>query len=98
LAWTNFAGGVTVTPPVLALNVSPWREASQVFRKVLSSAPVPGFLSPAAGPTSIAIVDDANNPDDTNNAWGVNSAQTAYILFRSPFRVLMHADLMLPQP
>jgi hypothetical protein len=98
LAWTNFAGGVTVTPPVLALNVSPWREASQVFRKVLSSAPVPGFLSPAAGPTGIAIVDDANNPDDTGNAWGVNSAQTAYILFRPPFRVLMHADLMLPQP
>jgi len=28
----------------------------------------------------------------------VNSAQTAYILFRPPFRVLMHADLMLPQP
>jgi hypothetical protein len=98
LAWTNFAGGVTVTPPVLALNVSPWREASQVFRKVISSAPVPGFLSPAAGPTGIAIVNDANNPDDTNNAWGVNSAQTAYILFRPPFRVLMHADLMLPQP
>lgn len=98
LAWTNFAGGATVPLPVLALNVSPWREASQVFRKVLTDAPVPGFLSPAAGPTGIAIVNDANNPDDTSNAWGVNSAQTAYILFRPPFRVLIHADLMLPQP
>jgi hypothetical protein len=98
LAWTNLAGGVTVTLPVLAQNVSPWREASQVFRKVLADAPVPGFLSPAAGPTGIAIVNDANNPDDTSNAWGVNSAQTAYILFRPPFRVLIAADLMLPQP
>jgi hypothetical protein len=28
----------------------------------------------------------------------VNSAQTAYILLRLPFRILIHADLMLPPP
>jgi hypothetical protein len=57
----------------------------------------PDFLSPGTGPTATAIANDADNPNDTQNAWGVNGAQTAYILFRPPFRVLIHADLMLPQ-
>ena len=39
---------------------------------------------------------DADNPDDAQNHWGVNAAQTAYILLRLPFRILIHADLMLP--
>jgi hypothetical protein len=59
-------------------------------------APVPGFLTPLQQPTGIAIVSDADNPNDTDNQWGVNSAQTAYILLRLPFRILIHADLMLP--
>ncbi len=55
------------------------------------------MLAPALAPTDTAITSDVNNPEDASNAWGVNSAQTAYILLRLPFRVLMHADLMLPQ-
>jgi hypothetical protein len=108
LAWTNF-GPPNATPPppaptapssgnsraaILAHN--PWRLASQVFANVLHSTTIPNFLTPLQQPTGIAIVSDSNNPDDTNNQWGVNSAQTAYILLRLPFRVLIHADLMLP--
>jgi len=106
LAWTNFAsGGVApnVTPAVVAkadpnslIRNSPWRLASRMFSLVASTVTLPNFLSPAAAPTSIAIADDTENPDDTNNKWGVNSAQTAYILLRLPFRILIHADLMLP--
>jgi hypothetical protein len=97
LAWTNFASGTQVVtlPPT---RVSPWRQASRTFRTVLASADVPKFLAPELLPANTAIVSDADNPNDANNAWGVNSAQTAYILLRLPFRILIHADLMLPQP
>ena len=63
---------------------------------VLQSTQLPNFLRASQQPTGIAIVSDSDNPDDTNNQWGVNSAQTAYILLRLPFRILIHADLMLP--
>jgi predicted XRE-type DNA-binding protein len=107
LAWTNFATAATptvamdeliVAPPTLSSIIahSPWREASQLFRMVLASYNLPAFLSPAQQPTGIAIVSDPDNPDDTDNKWGVNAAETAYILLRLPFRILIHADLMLP--
>jgi hypothetical protein len=112
LAWTNFSksggsggggGGPIYTLPNLGnttrgqmVRNSPWRLASQVFSLVLGAVPLPAFLSPNVQPSRIAITDDSENPDDTNNAWGVNSAQTAYVMLRLPFRVLIHADLMLP--
>ena len=75
---------------------SPWRLASQMVSMVASTVTLPDFLQPSASPHATAIANDAENPNDTNNHWGVNSAQTAYILLRLPFRVLIHADLMLP--
>ena len=48
------------------------------------------------GQTNQAKPGVRENPDDPANKWGVNSAQTAYILLRLPFRILIHADLMLP--
>jgi hypothetical protein len=75
--------------------LSPWRLASQVFSQVISGTQVPDFLSPDLSPNRIHI-GGADNPEDPNNHWGVNSAQTAYILLRSPFRILKHAALMLP--
>lgn len=108
LAWTNFGSPsetqpppappapISGTSPAAIMAHSPWRLASQVFAKVLQSTTVPNFLTPLQQPTGIAIVSDADNPNDTNNQWGVNSAQTAYILLRLPFRILIHADLMLP--
>jgi hypothetical protein len=111
LAWTNFSGGgggggggaafqlpnLGNTSRGLMIQNSPWRLASQVFAFVIDGAQLPDFLSPNVQPSRIAIVADADNPNDPNNQWGANSAQTAYILLRLPFRVLIHADLMLPQ-
>ena len=77
------------------IQLSPWRLASQVFRLVIDGTSVPDVLSPKVAPNRINI-GGADNPDDPKNQWGVNSAQTAYILLRAPFRILKHADLMLP--
>lgn len=102
LAWTNFATGggspVLQLPftnrsqsTVLANN--PWRLASSVFSLVLANSQLPDFASPSSAPSGVAI---PAGSDDAKNKWGVNAAQTAYILLRLPFRVLIHADLMLP--
>ena len=106
LAWTNFDGGGDggiFTLPDLGrstraqtIKQSPWRLASQVFHLVVTGTGVPDFLSPSLAPSRINI-GAADNPDDPVNSWGVNSAQTAYILLRAPFRVLKHAGLMLPR-
>jgi hypothetical protein len=95
--------GVTARGRMIENN--PWRVASQVFSLVLAGTTVPDFLSPGDAPVRVTIPPgggDPNAPDftptDPANHWGVNGAQTAYILFRLPFRVLIHADLMLPPP
>jgi hypothetical protein len=82
---------------------SPWRLSAQVFSLVLQNVKVPDFLSSTLKPIRVSIPPGGGNPalpdytpDDPNNDWGVNSAQTAYILLRLPFRILIHADLMLP--
>ena len=108
LAWTNFGviksdGTGIFTLPDLGSTTrgglvknSPWRLASQVFRFVLDSVTLPDFLSPHTAPQRTAIVSDKNNPEDADNQWGQDSAQTAYVLLRLPFRILIHADMMLP--
>lgn len=107
LAWTNFGGsntggGAYQLPDLgnntraLMIKNNPWRLASQVFSFTLAGATVPDILSPHITPTRYTLAADSNNVADPNNQWGVNSAQTAYILLRLPFRVLIHADLMLP--
>jgi hypothetical protein len=110
LAWTNFGGGAGGggTPPPRfempylgdtirgnLIKESPWRLASQVFDIVINSTGVPDALSSTLHPVRIAS-GASFNAMDAPNQWGVNSAQTAYILLRLPFRILMHADLMLP--
>ena len=108
LAWTNFGpapagGGVYQLPDLgkntraLTIKANPWRLASQIFNFVLTGGnSIPSILSPSNPPSRTAIVADTDNPNDPQNHWGVNSAQTAYILLRLPFRVLIHSDLMLP--
>ena len=108
LAWTNFGGGggggdipfklpdLGLTTRAMTIKTSPWRLASQVFNLVVSATSVPNQLKPSLMPARVAIAADSENPDDPANKWGVNSAQTAYILLRLPFRILIHADLMLP--
>lgn len=103
LAWPNFANGTTVLARKsvpLATSVqklagnSPWRMASQVFSMVLADVKLPDFLSAPKRPSGMGSLTDS---DDRHNDWGQNSAQTAYILLRLPFRILMHADLLLPE-
>ena len=97
LAWTNFGGGSFTLPNLgnttrgKIMAASPWRLASQAFSIVKENVQLPDFLSPGLGPSQVAVTGV-----DNNNHWGVNSAQTAYILLRVPFRILIHADLMLP--
>ncbi len=111
MAWTNFTNSPVVPVPTQNISqgaliaTSPWRMASRVFGLVQQSAIIPDFLSPSLHPFQVSIAPgggDPHAPDytptDPNNQWGVNSAQTAYILFRLPYRVLIHADLMLPKP
>ena len=86
----------TIAPSAIIAN-SPWRAASLVFKNVLQNNVILDFLSPNLTPIGTAIVNDTDHPLDTANAWGVNAAQTAYILFRLPFRVLVQAKLLLPQ-
>ncbi len=87
----------------LTIANSPWRLSSQVFSLVLQNVKLPDFLTSKLKPVRVTIPPGGGNPalpdyspDDPNNNWGVNSAQTAYILLRLPFRILIHADLMLP--
>jgi hypothetical protein len=87
----------------LTIAKSPWRLASQVFSLVLAGNAIPDFLTANLSTVRVAIPADGGNPadpdyspDDAKNNWGVNSAQSAHILLREPFRILIHADLMLP--
>jgi hypothetical protein len=55
------------------------------------------FAPATTGPHRVAIQEDPNqNPGDDDNAWGLDSAQTAFITLRRPVRVGIHARSMLP--
>jgi hypothetical protein len=88
--------GLTTRARTIA--ASPWRLASQVMSLVVGGTAVPDFLSPGLAPARVAIDPGAGSPGplDRDSRWGVNSAQTAAILLRLPFRILIHADLMMP--
>ena len=68
------------------MRLAPWRLASQVYGLVVNRTRVPDLWAKSA-PLRINI-GGADNPDDPADHWGMNSAQTAYILLRSPFRIL----------
>jgi hypothetical protein len=107
LAWTNFAGPAAgagqpaashpeatavLTLPDYLPPWAPWRLPSSVFTTVLAQVTLPSFLSAAATPQNVQL----GNPADAQNAWGTDAAQTAYITLRLPFRVAIHASLMVP--
>jgi hypothetical protein len=55
------------------------------------------YAPATTGPHQVAIQEDPNqNPGDDDNAWGLDSAQTAFITLRRPVRVGIHARSMLP--
>jgi hypothetical protein len=93
LAWTNFTGHTTVpAPPDYLPPWAPWRLPSSVLTSVLTQVTLPSFLSASVAPQNVQL----GNPGDTQNAWGTDAAQTAYITLRLPFRVAIHASLMVP--
>jgi hypothetical protein len=111
LAWTNFAttefeteaAPAAAPAPAAALVPAPvqpdylppwapWRLSSSVFSLVLEQTILPSFLSASLPPQGVQI----SNPDDAANAWDTDAAQTAYITLRLPFRIAIHASLMVP--
>jgi hypothetical protein len=98
LAWTNFAGTEPSTMPATVPAQpdylppwAPWRLASSMFSAVLAQVAPPPFLSASVSPQRVQI----GNPGDAQNAWGTDAAQTAYITLRLPFRIAIHASLMV---
>ena len=99
LAWTNFA---TAEPEARASTVpaapdflppwATWRLSSSVFAGVLGQIALPPFLSASLAPEGVQI----GNPGDAADAWGADAAQTAAITLRLPFRIAIHASLMVP--
>jgi hypothetical protein len=95
LAWTNFTAAASPAPPPLPVYLPPWatwRLSSSVFTTVLAKTALPAFLSASAGPQGVQLA----NPADQANTWGADAAQTAYITLRLPFRIAIHASLMVP--
>jgi hypothetical protein len=52
---------------------------------------LPNVLTASLMPTGTAVTGA-----DAAYKWGVDAAQTAYITLRLPFRIAIHADLMVP--
>jgi hypothetical protein len=61
------------------------------MRSVLAQGGVPDFLSAGLSPAEVAVT----GPDAASQ-WGTDAAQTASILLRLPFRIAIHADLLVP--
>jgi hypothetical protein len=108
LAWTNFGnpavhaddhgGGAMVHADAQLASrlLPPFTEAllaSSAFAEVLAQHPIPPFLSASAAPSGVTV-----SGGDAAYAWGADAAQTAYITARLPFRVGIHADMMIPDP
>jgi hypothetical protein len=65
---------------------------SATMARILGQQVIPPFLSAGEHPTGTAVTGP-----DAAYAWGADAAQTAYITARLPFRVGIHADLMIPE-
>jgi hypothetical protein len=84
----------SVFPELAPTEIARYRVASTVFAGVLTSFSLPAFLSASASPSGVSL--SGANPEDSAVAWGVNAAQTAAITIRMPFRIMVHADSLLP--
>jgi hypothetical protein len=98
VGWTNFLANPS---PALKSRISsttgaptgPQRQkASRVFSIPNASTQFPAFLSP-----KIRLYRTQFSPigADSTVSWGASAAQTASTLIRLPYRILIHADLML---
>ena len=87
-------GSFPSSPPT----VSEWNDLAWTnFATDQASLDALGFAPAAVQPQPVAIQEDpSQNPGDGSNAWGRDSAQTAFIALRRPVRVGVHARSMLP--
>jgi hypothetical protein len=98
LAWTNLGTAAAPEAPRLAtapVLLPPYTElllASSTMVQILGQHPIPPFLSASQQPSGTAVT----GPDAAYQ-WGADAAQTAYITARLPFRVGIHADMMIPE-
>jgi hypothetical protein len=99
LSWLNFASGVKVAAaPAFVGGYSKSRLPSTTFAAALGQGAVPAFVPAIVQPTNYTIGPgtDAANASDKHVAWGNDAAQAAYILYRRPYRIMVHASKMLP--
>jgi hypothetical protein len=103
LAWTNFAGGgegVTteslVASPKFVAGYTPRRLASTTLRAVLAALAIPDFIPARTAPVDVNV-SVAHEQNDVNVAWTRDAAQSAYILLRRPFRLMVHASRLIPK-
>jgi len=87
--------GLEPTPkdPVVTWADLAWSD----FAFTPSTAGAPIFAQTSVAPQNVNLQIGPDNADDNKNAWGKDSAQTAYIAFRRPARIAIHSDLMLPK-
>ena len=78
-------------PPDVTGPFSRWQMTSTIMRSVLTQAELPDFLTASLPPAGVAVTGP-----DAASAWGADAAQTAYITLRLPFRIAIHADLLVP--
>jgi hypothetical protein len=72
----------------------PWsaqRLPAQMMKAALVGGTLPDFLSASLTPNVSFF-----GGEDALFAWGKDAAQTAAILLRLPFRIAIHAELMVP--
>lgn len=80
--------------PVANDPVTTWAEVAwSDFGFTPPSPGGPTFATPQTAPHNLALV----SAGDRANQWNRDSAQTAYIAYRRPARIAIHADLMLPK-
>jgi hypothetical protein len=96
LAWTNFYAGAlrpAAAPPPrkFAGAWSAQRLSAQMMKAVMAGGTLPDFLSASRSPNV-----SFSSGEDALFAWGRDAAQTAAILLRLPFRIAIHAELMVP--
>jgi hypothetical protein len=95
LAWTNFGSAPAAPQEAAPALLPPYTElllASSTMAQILGQRPLPPFLSADDHPSGTAIT----GPDAAYQ-WGSDAAQTAYVTARLPFRVGIHADMMIPE-
>lgn len=96
LAWTNFyaAAPRRAAAPAARQFAGPWsaqRLPAQMMKAALVGGTLPDFLSASLTPNVSFF-----GGEDALFAWGKDAAQTAAILLRLPFRIAIHAELMVP--